>query len=135
MAVSIDDIQTDVTSYEIILAGQPFEPSEGLISVTIERSVNRIASARLVLLDNDAGEDEFPLSNQDSLKPGGELEIKAGYHDETETVFKGIIVQQQLKLKEGRSLLIIDCKDKAVQLSLIRKSAYYVEMKDSDIWQ
>jgi Rhs element Vgr protein len=135
MAVSIDDRQTDVTSYEITLAGQPFEPSEGLISVTIERSVNRIASARLILLDNDAGEDEFPLSNQDNLKPGSELEIKSGYHDETVTVFKGVIVQQQLKLKEGRSLLIIDCKDKAVQLSLIRKSAYYVDMKDSDIWQ
>jgi Rhs element Vgr protein len=62
------------------------------------------------------------------------VEIKAGYHDEIETVFKGIIVRQHLRINKKSTVLIIECKDKAVKMATVRKSAYYAEMKDSDVW-
>jgi hypothetical protein len=68
------------------------------------KGLSRIASAEIVFTDADHVEEEFPWSNKDFTKPGTEVEIKAGYHDEIETVFKGIIVRQAFtdKQKEHR---------------------------------
>jgi len=134
MPALLTDTATDVTNYEIILGSETIKPASGVLSVVIHKGLSRIASAEIVFTDADHVEEEFPWSNKDFTKPGTEVEIKAGYHDEIETVFKGIIVRQHLRINKKSTVLIIECKDKAVKMSTIRKSAYYAEMKDSDVW-
>ncbi len=134
MPALLTDTATDVTNYEIILGSEAIKPASGVLSVVIHKGLNRIASAEIVFTDADHVEEEFPWSNKDFTKPGTEVEIKAGYHDEVETVFKGIIVRQHLRINKKSTVLIIECKDKAVKMATVRRSAYYAEMKDSDVW-
>ena len=134
MADLLTDTNTDVTNYEIVLGGETISPSSGILSVVVHRSLNRIASAEIVFTDANHEEEEFPWSNKDFTKPGSEIEIKAGYHDELETIFKGIIVRQHLRINKKSAMLIVECKDKAVKMATVRKSAYYTDVKDSDTW-
>jgi Rhs element Vgr protein len=134
MTLALTDTATDVVSYEIKLGGQTIDPSMGVISVVIDRSINRVASAQIMFIDANTDDDDFPLSNQDITKPGTDIEILAGYGDDTTSVFKGIIVKQQLKVTRRKSQLVIECKDKAIQMAMTKKSAYYTEIKDSDVF-
>jgi Rhs element Vgr protein len=84
-------------------------------------------------LDGSASERDFPLSNEDTLKPGNEITIQLGYHGEVETVFSGIIIKHSVKVKcQGSSTLVIEAKDKAIKLTGARKSAYFIDKTDSD---
>jgi len=73
------------------------------------------------------------LSNKDLFVPGNEIEIKAGYHSDEETIFKGIVIRHNLKIRENQSRLIVECKDEAVKMTIGRKSKYFYESKDSEI--
>src|SRR5690606_21730217 len=65
--------------------------------------------------------------------PGKEIEIKAGYHSEEDSIFKGIVIKHSLKIRPSQSFLIVECKDKAVKLTIGRKSKYFYESKDSEV--
>ena len=130
----LTDTATDVTNYEILLGSENISPASGILSVVIHKGLNRIASAEIVFTDANHEEEEFPWSNKEFTKPGTDVEIKAGYHDDSETIFKGIIVRQHLRINKKSTVLIIECKDKAVKMATVRKSAYYADMKDSDVW-
>lgn len=130
----LTDIATDVTNYKVIFGKESVSPEMGVLSVVIQKSLNRISSAEIVFTDADHTEEEFPWSNKEFTKPGTEVEIKVGYHDETSTIFKGIIVKQHLKINKKKTILTIECKDKAIKIASIKKSAYYEDMKDSEVW-
>lgn len=126
-------IQTDVTNYEIVFGTESVSPASGVLSVIIHRSLNRITSSEIVFTDGGV-EEEFPWSNKAFTKPGTEVEIKAGYHDQAVSIFKGIVVRQHLRINKKSAVLVVECKDKAVKMAAIRKSAYYADMNDSDVW-
>ena len=128
------DIATDVTNYKVVFGRESVSPEMGVLSVVIQKSLNRISSAEIVFTDADHTEEEFPWSNKEFTKPGTDVEIKVGYHDETSTIFKGIIVKQHLKINKKKTILTIECKDKAIKIASIKKSAYYEDMKDSEVW-
>lgn len=130
----LTDIATDVTNYKVVFGSESISPEMGVLSVVIQKSLNRISSAEIVFTDADHTEEEFPWSNKEFTKPGTDVEIKVGYHDETSTIFKGIIVKQHLKINKKKTILTIECKDKAIKIASIKKSAYYEDMKDSEVW-
>lgn len=137
MALGLPDISGATTGevvYAIKLGGQELPGENGLLSIVIERTVNKIASANLIIQDDDTGEEPYALSNQPFTKPGTAIEISLGYGDETETIFKGIIVSQRMKIDKRRSVMILECKDEAVKMTMVKKSAYFYQMKDSDVW-
>jgi len=105
----------------------------GVKSIVVEKEINRIPYARIVILDGSVPEQDFKLSNEKLLIPGKEIEITAGYHSEEETIFKGVVVKHNIKIRNGASYLIIECRDKAVKMTLGRKSKYFYDSKDSDI--
>lgn len=118
----------------ILSNGSQIEEVIKVVSVSVNKLVNRISQAKIVLVDGDMPEKEFPLSNGDEFKPGSEIEIKAGYGQTEETIFEGIIVKHGIKITgDNYSRLVIECRDKAVAMTLGRKNANYVESKDSDI--
>jgi len=67
------------------------------------------------------------------LVPGQEIEITSGYHNDEETIFKGVIIKHGLKIRREGSYILIECKDKAVKMTLGRKSRYFYESTDSAI--
>ncbi|VAX31034.1 VgrG protein [hydrothermal vent metagenome] len=105
-----------------------------IVSVTVNSEINRIPSARIVLMDGDMPEKDFPVSNTDDFKPGAEIKINAGYEDEEETIFEGMVVKHGISISgKNDAQLVIECRDKAVALTIGRKNANYIDMKDSDI--
>ena len=128
------DEAVDLVSFEVVSDGQEIPLDVGILSISVTKAVNKIASARLIILDGDASEEDFPISNEDYFVPGKELEIKAGYQQNTETIFKGIVVKHGVKVKQGKSAkLVIDCKDEAFKMTEGRKSSYFYDSTDSDI--
>ena len=125
---------SDLPSIKILSGGKEISGEYQVLSVEVVRVFNRIASAKILILDGDAATATFKVSEADDFKPGKEIEIQAGYHEEVESVFKGIILKHQIKAKKGKpSLLSIEAKDKAVKMTVVRKSAYFYDKKDSDI--
>lgn len=123
----------DLITYKVMSGSTELPGKYGIKSIVVEKEVNRIPYARIVILDGSVPEQDFKLSNEDLLIPGKEIEITAGYHSDEETIFKGVVVKHNIKIKNGSSYLIIECRDKAVKMTLGRKSKYFYDSKDSDI--
>jgi len=114
--------------------GEPISDSYGVVSVIIDRKVNKIPSAKIVFVDGDASTGEFPLSDGTSLIPGSEVVIKSGYGDDQNILFEGVVIKQGVRINPASdSRLIVECKDKSVGLTVGRKNTHFVEQKDSDI--
>ncbi|MGE0019604.1 MAG: type VI secretion system tip protein VgrG [Draconibacterium sp.] len=123
----------DLVTTKVIINGAELSRTIDILSIVVEKEINRIPSARLVITDGDPATQDFSVSNQELFVPGNEIEISAGYHFEEEVIFKGIIIKQNLKIRTDHSLLIVECKDVLVKLTVGRKSKYFTEMKDSEI--
>ncbi len=123
----------DLITAKVLVGGKELSADYGVVSIVIEQEVNRIPYARLVLTDGIPAEQDFEISNEDLLIPGEEIEITAGYHSDEATIFKGLIIKHNVRVREGASYLIVECKDEAVKMTIGRKSAYFYESTDSDI--
>jgi Rhs element Vgr protein len=116
------------------VAGQAVAREHQLLAANVSKAVNRISSARLVYLDGNAASGDFPLSNTDLFIPGNEVEILAGSDNDPVSLFKGVIIRQSIKVRNSSApQLVVECRHKAMKMTIGRKSAYYYDQKDSDI--
>jgi len=77
---------------------------------------------------------EFPNSDTETFKPGSEIKIQLGYEQEMVDVFSGVIIRHSIKISSSNAAqLVIECKDKAIAMTVGRKNANYIDKKDSDI--
>ncbi|MBP1223600.1 type VI secretion system tip protein VgrG [Flavobacterium sp. 1355] len=125
----------DLVTLKILIEGQELSNTYQVKSVVVQNEANRIPMAQIVMTDGEASERDFKLSNEDLLIPGKKIEINAGYHNDEETIYKGIIIKHSIKIKSDASLLIIECKDEAVKLTIGRKSKYFYDVKDSEVFE
>jgi len=123
----------DLVTFKILVDGNELPSSEQVLSIAVQKEINRISWAKIVLLDGDPAEQDFALSNQEFFVPGKAIEIKAGYHSEEETIFKGIVIRHNLKIRADKAQLEVECRDEVVKMTIGRKSKYFYESKDSDI--
>lgn len=123
----------DVCTVAILLDGRALPGTYHVLSVTVDRELNRIPSASLQIDDGEAARSTFPASNADLFVPGKAIEIQLGYRSQNTTVFKGTIVRQHLKVRKGGGVLSVDCRAAAIRLTAARKCKYFVGRKDSDI--
>jgi Rhs element Vgr protein len=123
----------DLVTFKVLIDGEELSSVYQVKTISIEKEVNRIPFAQLVLFDGEASERDFKLSNEDLLIPGREIEIQAGYHNDEASVFKGIIIKHSLKIRDNTSVLVVECRDTAVKMTIGRKSSYYYDSTDSAI--
>jgi len=120
--------------FTVKIEGQVVSREYQLLAVNVTSMVNKIASARLVYLDGAAASSDFPASNTEFFIPGKAIEILAGSSDDPKTVFKGIIVQHSIKIRDTSApQMVIECRHLASKMTLTRQSAYYFDQKDSDV--
>jgi Rhs element Vgr protein len=117
---------------KVKINGTPLSNEVGIMSISVLCYFNKIATAKLKIQDGNAANRDFVQSNTALFKPGNEIEVQLGYDDNPTTVFKGIIIRHCVKVKGG-SFLEIEAKDKAVKLTQIRKSKYYIDKTDKQI--
>ncbi|WP_111669049.1 type VI secretion system tip protein VgrG [Algoriphagus litoralis] len=122
-----------LATYKIFSDGSELPASVGVAMISVQKAINKIPSARLVLYDGDVSEGDFELSGGELFVPGNEIEIKAGYNAIEQTIFKGIIIRHGLEVSEKASKLTIELKDPTIKMTVGRKNKYFFESKDSDI--
>ena len=125
----------DLITFKILIEGEELSKVYEVKNITVSKEVNRIPTAQIILIDGDPSARDFQLSNEDLLIPGKEIEITAGYHSDEETIFKGIVIKHNLRIRANSAQLIIECKDEAVKMTVGRKSKYFYESSDSDIFE
>lgn len=124
----------DLPTFSILINGNKIDATCKVASVSVIKSINRISSASIIMYDGNPSDETFEASSSGDFIPGKEIEIKAGYHSDESTIFKGIIVKHSIKIKKNlTSMLVLECKDKAVKMTIGRKSKYFLDSKDSDI--
>ncbi|MBK6346962.1 MAG: type VI secretion system tip protein VgrG [Bacteroidales bacterium] len=125
----------DVCTVSILTGGTQIPGSYHLLSVTVNKELNRIPSATLYFYDGEASRSTFEISNSETFIPGKEIEILLGYRSQNDTVFKGVIVSHSVRVRRNSSMLIVECRDKAIGMTLGRKNKYFAEQKDSEIME
>lgn len=134
MSKSPNDIGDGTIKVSLYSEGNVLDDDYALVLAIVYRKINKIPYAKLVFKDGNMEKGDFPLSNKDDLKPGKLIKIEAGYGQETESIFEGIVVKHGIKISgKNSSILEVELKDKAVSMTLSKKSASYIDMKDSDI--
>lgn len=124
---------TDVTTFTILSEGTEVSRAYQVLSIDMALEMNRIPVATIVFRDGEAAAETFEISNKDDFVPGKNIEIKAGYRSTEETIFKGIVIRHSIKIRENGSFLLVECKDKAVKMTVGEQSKYFTEQKDSEI--
>jgi Rhs element Vgr protein len=125
---------TDRPTFTIFVNGRELSREHHVISLSVTKLVNRIASAKIVVMDGDPAAGDFQVSNADLFVPGREIEIHAGYHCQEASIFKGIVIRHGLRTRQEKPpCLIVECRHKAVLLSVGRRDAYYHDSTDSDV--
>jgi Rhs element Vgr protein len=122
-------------TFSILSGGTAVSRTYNVLSIIVNKEVNRIASATIVFADGDPAKESFEISNKPDFEPGKEIEIKAGYRADEETIFKGIVIRHAIKVRKNGSLLIVECKDKAVKMTNACKCKYFHDATDSDMME
>jgi Rhs element Vgr protein len=123
----------EILNFELKVGGSSMSGKFQIRSVEVGKELNKIPFAEIVLQDGNVATSKFEASDGKIFLPGKEVEVLAGYGSKKETIFKGIIVSQRLRIRTTGSNLYIRCYDKAIAMTVGRKSNYFLKSKDSDV--
>lgn len=130
-----DTSRHGVNSYGIMINNVAINPAYQVLSIVVVKEINRIPTAKIIFRDGEAATRSFEISNTDDVVPGKKIVIQFGRDGQNQQVFKGIITRNAIKIKEnGNTELHVECKDEAVKMTLGRKSRYYENVKDSQLF-
>jgi Rhs element Vgr protein len=135
MAVSPNKNTNGVVRVSVFSNGNPIKTTLfGLVSAYIYKGVNRIGKAILVFSAGDMAKNDVPESDTDTFAPGKRIRLEAGYGDDENPIFEGLVVNHCFTIGENNDArLEIECRDYAFPSTLARKNAVYEKKKDSDI--
>ncbi|WP_299409896.1 type VI secretion system tip protein VgrG [Acaryochloris sp. IP29b_bin.148] len=109
-------------------------PQYPLLSIDIIKDINKIPTAQIVLLDGDAAQQKFEISNTSFFEPGQKIEIQLRYEGELSssnaTVFIGLVVKHSIQTTTQKSILTIYLKDAAIKLTQQRKNKIFRKKDD-----
>jgi Rhs element Vgr protein len=118
----------------IICSGRQLIDECSVTSVSVSRQINKIPTAKIVLIDGHMPTGDFDISDKDYFKPGNEIEIKAGYGDEEDTIFKGIVIRHSMSITRSNSVSVnVECKDQVFKMTRVRYDVNHKDKLDSKI--
>jgi len=124
----------DLPTRTILVNGTAIAATYRVMSIKVNHTAHKIPDAEIVLLDGDVSTETFEVSNGTDFLPGVEIEIKAGYHGQEESIFKGMIVKQGIRILQGQSsVLHIVAKHKIFKTTLNRHNHSFKDKKDSEV--
>ncbi|NOZ26263.1 MAG: type VI secretion system tip protein VgrG [Nitrospirae bacterium] len=127
---------TDRPTYTVLVDGEELPRQYHVISIVVTKAVNRISRAKIILKDGDPAEEDFKVSNTGLFIPGARIEILAGYHSDESKIFSGIVMKHAIRVRQGKpSTLTVECMHEAVRMSVSRRSAYYHDSSDSEVFE
>lgn len=127
------DSAKTVATFTVLSGGAEVARTRHMLSLVVDREVNRIPAATLVYMDGEPSRQGFEVSDGAEFEPGKEIEIKAGYRSDERSLFKGVVVRHGIKVRKGGALLVVECRDKAHRMTVSTTSRYFHDSKDSDV--
>ncbi len=125
--------KTDLVTYTIKINGQALGKQYQVQQISVQNEINRVPLVKLLIFDGDAAARDFSISNEATFIPGSTIDLAIGYHSEETAVFSGIIIKHSLKIRNDQSpLLLLECRDKAVRMTIARRNKYFYNSTDSD---
>lgn len=117
--------------------GTEVQTLHALHAVRVHHAVNSIPSASLEFIDGDFEADTMPASDGDHFKPGAEIEVLAAFGNaEPASIFIGLVIKHSLRMAgDSHPRLVIECRHKAIKMTVGRKNANYLAQTDADIIQ
>ena len=123
---------TSLPSFTILSNGIALDTSQ-VISIRVSTEIGRIPEAEIILSDGNVAKQTFGVSTKDDFTPGNELEIKIGYHQKNDGVFKGNIIKHGIRTSSGQnSTLTVELKHSIYKATLQRKNGVFLKSKDGD---
>lgn len=134
MAISPLENSTGVVTFSIESDGKPIPDTVQVVSIVTTHALNRIPVAMLTIIDGDLSDASFPVSDDGHFNPGRGIVIRAGYDQTNAEIFNGVVVKHAIKIDcDNYSRLIIECRDKALAMTVGRKNAHYINQTDGQI--
>src|SRR5690606_25368685 len=101
----------------------------------IHNEVNKIPTAKLIIIDGSASEESFTASNDTLFIPGKAIDIAVGYlRSEVSSLFIGTVIKHNIKIRSnGASVLIVECKADTFKMTLSKKGKFYENTTDSNV--
>ncbi|MCB0502351.1 MAG: type VI secretion system tip protein VgrG [Bacteroidetes bacterium] len=127
------DAPKSVSTFTVLIDGNKMSDQFKVLSIVVQKEINSITKATILLQDGSAAEQGFSTSNSEELVPGKSIEITAGYRNDESSIFKGITIKHSLKVRKSVSVLVVECRHEAIKLTTKLKNNYFHEMNDSDI--
>jgi Rhs element Vgr protein len=117
----------------IVSDGKKVADEITIIAIKINHAINAIPSAEIIAADGDIASGTFSVSESNVFRPGAAVQINAGYGENEEKIFGGIVVKHSIGIDgDAHSRLLIECQDKTARMTAGRKNAIYREQRDSD---
>ena len=125
----------------ILSDGQEMDARYEVMSVDIDKTVNKVASAQVTILDSgnsSTGLRFLDISDAKFFKPGNEFEIRLGYLEQSRSVdrqvFKGVLVKHRIRMSIKGAYLTLNFKAPAIGMTKVRRNAVYQKkMTDTQI--
>lgn len=134
MAAEAEIPDGGLVTYTVKVAGDAIPDSIEVHSMEIEMGVNKIAEAKIIVLDGDPSEGNFEISSGDTFVPGKAVVIEAGYDNKNKVIYKGIITKQVIQVDDELGpTLEIECRDQAIKMAVGRNCLTFSKKKDSEI--
>lgn len=118
--------------------GQQMSETFELVSVDVQREVNRIPTATLVLNDGSPVRRGFDTSDDPFFDPGRQVVISLRPEEAPQArvpIFKGRVIRQGVLAAPGVSQLTVELRDEAIGLTYGRRSVVYRSKSDSDVFR
>ncbi|RYU91647.1 type VI secretion system tip protein VgrG [Mucilaginibacter terrigena] len=123
-----------LASFSVTAGGSPVPDTVRILSVKVEKRVNRVSSARIIILDGEADTGLFDVSSSATFVPGAAIAIQAGYDADEKVIFKGIVTGQRIVINDTvGSALEVECRDQSINMTVVRKCLTFSQQADSDI--
>jgi len=134
MSASTEIKSGGIATFTVKVNGSAIADELSVLSVHIEKKINRIASAKIIILDGEPNTGKFDASSSSTFVPGATISIEAGYDNNNTVIFSGLIMSQTIRIDNlVGSALEIECRDNAIKMIVGRKSLTFSKKKDSDI--
>lgn len=122
-----------LVTYSLLVDGTAVSGSIEIVSIETCQEINKITRASLVIVDGEPDAANFAVSSSNVFLPGKTIEISLGYDSNNVTVFKGIIISNAQTASDNGSLLVVECRDTAVKMTLDKNSKHYNEVTATDV--
>lgn len=121
-------------SIAVLMDGTLIDDAISIVSIRTNTAIGRIPEAVVRMMSGSVASNEFPHADASTFEPGAEIEIKAGYASNNETIFKGVIVGKRMRVNSNTDpILEITARDACIALTGPRKTVYFENKKDSEV--